>query len=104
MSEIQTPTRYIYYDECTPQDTLPSSSFLSCYSFNTPHPLASKWREQTLRDPGAMLGPDPMPPANRRGCSRKRKIERKRKKSLLLDAKMSILKPHALLPSPHLGR
>jgi len=73
MWKIRTPTRYIYYDECTPQDTLPSSSHLFCYSFNTPHLAASKWQEETLGDPGAMLRPDPMLPTNQRDCSRKKK-------------------------------
>jgi len=83
MWNIRTSTRYSYYDKCTPQDALPSSSFLFYTSFHPPHPSASKWREESLADPGAMLWPNPMPPANRRDCSRKRKIGRKRKKSFL---------------------
>jgi hypothetical protein len=34
---------------------------------------------------------------------KERKIRRKRKKSLLLEAKMSILKLLTLCPSPHVG-
>jgi len=104
MWKIRTPTRYIYYDECTPQDTLPSSSCLFGYAFNNSHPLASNWQQEPFGDSGAILCQNPNPPAVWRDCSWIRKIWRKTKKSLILEVKMNIVRLHARRPSPHLGR
>lgn len=98
MWKIWTLTRYLDFDECTPQATFQSSSHLCYKCFETAYPLPWEWPKHTVGYPVAILSANPMPRPDNQGCLLKRMIGRKRITSLLLEGKLSIQEPHAVCP------